>query len=370
MRYHLQRITTREWLSRDLELGEGVTTRALSAPGGITGKIVPELRTRRHSDGLLMLEKWASAIYAEDDGQIRGAGIITNVGYEGETATIDAPGFTVYPKGLVYGGQWPVPGDLGIQIDPLVVFRHLWDHVQSYPDGNLGLVVDQTTSPIRIGNNAEPYRLRWWDATDIGGEIDNLTAQTPFDFTEVHRWANAARSDVAHRCAIGYPRLGRRRNDLSFVEGVNISEPVPVESDGELMANEIIGLGKGEGSKMAYTRLAQRDGRLRRQAVVTDKTATQERIDAISRSTLRIRSGPIEDVTSIKVTDHPDARIAAITPGDDILIDIVDQPHIGRTRLWVRVLSIAEDDNGDTATIETRRSSTFTYSPTQEETSA
>lgn len=357
MRYHVQRITTGEWLSRDFDLSGGVTTRALSAPGGITGIVSPELRYIRHTDGLRFLEKWATAIYAEDDGQIRAGGIVTDVSYDGGPVTVDAPGFARYPTGLPYAKAT----NFG-RVDPLVVVRHLWDHVQSYANGNIGMVVDSTTSERRIGDNANPYGLLWWDAPDCGGEIDSLARETPFDYTELHAWTTSARTAVSHRLRLGYPRLGRRRGDLRFVEGENVTKWIPVDDNGEAHANDLLGIGKGEGAAMIHANAAVIDGRLRRSKVITDKTADQRRINAILASTLQ-RTTDVQDISEVQIVDHRNARIASIDPGDDIPVDI-DQPSFGVKRIWLRVLAVAENDNGYAATITTQRSTAFTYSAT------
>lgn len=362
VRFHVQRITTREWLSRDLTISEPTTTRALSTPGGVSGTINPELREQVADDGLRLLEPWGSAIYAEDDGNIRAAGIVTDASFEGPENGITCPGFVTYPTGLLYGSSWPPGG--GIQIDPMEAVRHLWEHVQSYPDGDLGMVVDNVKTPVRIGNNKEPYRLRWWESTDCGGEIDQLAQETPFDYDEIHSWADNDKSDVTHRLRIGYPRLGRRRTDQRYVEGENITDVTAVTIEGARYANEATGIGLGSGSQMAYARIAVRDGRLRRNITVTDKTASQRRIETITQQTLHQRR-EVADISTVQINDHPNAKIAAIQPGDDIYVQVYS-PHLEWTRMWVRVLSIAEDADGYSATLSTQRSDSFMYSATTE----
>lgn len=362
MRYHVQRLRTGEWLSRDFELGDGVTTRALSTPGGVAGTVAPELRYIRHTDGLRFLEKWATAIYAEDDGQIRGAGIVVDVSYgENGQVELDAPGFAIYPTGITYSKAT----NFGARVDPLNIVRHLWAHVQSYATGNIGMVVDGTVSTRRIGDNANPYGLLWWDQPDCGGEIDSLAKETPFDFTELHAWTDASHMAVSHRLQLGFPRLGRRRDDLRFVEGENITAWVPIEDSGAQTANDYIGIGKGEGAAMIHSNLAVDDGRLRRTKVVTDKTADKRRIDAIIADRYRA-AADVQDITELQVIDHPNARLSSIAPGDDLPVDI-DHPSFGAKRLWLRALAIAENDDGFTATIATQRSTAFTYSATIQE---
>jgi hypothetical protein len=366
VRYHAQRILTGEWLHRDLPLSDGVTTRALSGPGGITGSIEPELRDHKAADGLKLIEPWATAIYAEDDGQIRGAGIVVEPQYTGDGLSVEAPGFTTYPHGLIY----PKATNFH-RVDPLAVVRYIWQTIQEIPDGDLGIEVvgtDSTPETSWIGNNAEPYGLVWWETPDCGGEIDNLAQSTPFDYIERHSWVGLVPKDaVSHRVEIGYPRLGRRRTDLRFAGGENVTNTVPVTESGTVLANDIIGIGRGEGAAMVKAQSTRRNGRLRRTVVLTDKTATKEQITRLVQLE-DVKRQNVYDVSEVAITDHPNARIASIQPGDDILVrDTL--PWLGDFQLWVRVLAIAEDETGDTAVLSTRRSTAFTYSATVELTS-
>jgi hypothetical protein len=364
VRYHLQRVLTGEWLSRDFsDLTEGTRSRTLSGPDSVVGIVAPELRFRMHTDGLRLLEPWATAIYAEDDAGSLVGGIIEKLRYVGEgRIEVDAPGWCRYPHGVPYMRAT----NFGAQYDPMNGVRHIWDHVQSFSNGALGMQVDLTTSSRRIGTNAEPYALVWWENTDCGGEIDNLAQQTPFDYAEKHTWANAAKTAVNHRLVLGYPRLGRQRTDMQFVEGTNVTAAFGPDEDGAEFTNDVIGIGKGEGAAMVWTNSAVVDGRLRRPRIVTDKTANLERISNIVARTLRNRAR-VDDIAEVPIIDHPTARIAAINPGDDIPLTIAD-PSFGQTVRWLRVLSITESDDGHTATLATQRSAAFTYSATEENT--
>lgn len=363
MRYLLQRALTGTWLTRDFDgLSEGQRTRALSGPGGITGVIQPEMRHRIADDGKPYLWEWGTYIYAEIDGRIRNAGIITKVDYDNQKLTLEAPGFSTYPHGLPYGGAINF-----LRTDPLVAVRHIWDHVQSRPNSQLGVTVDPTVTPETawIGNNENPYGLVWWEHPDCGGEIDSLAKQTPFDYIERHAYTSDAQTAVAHHIQIGYPRLGRKRLDLRFAEGENIISSVPVGVDGDDLANELIGIGKGEGSAMVHATIAVIDGRLRRPKVVTDKTADRPRLDSILRDRLA-KLIDVVDIAQVTVRDHPNAPLTAFDPGDDILVQATI-PWLGAIRLWVRILGIAESDTDPTvAVLATQRSDSFIYSVTTE----
>lgn len=362
MRYLLQRVLTGQWLTRDFDgLSDGSRTRALSGPGGVNGFVKPELKDRLASDGKPLLWEWGTIIYAEINGRIRNAGIIEKVDYDDQgRLVLEAPGFTRYPNGIPYLGAV----NLG-RVDPLVAVRHLWTEVQSTPYGNLGVTVDNTTTPDTswIGNNAEPYALMWWNSVDCGGEIDNLARQTPFDYAEDHWYPDDTHATVRHHVKIGFPRLGRKRTDLRFADGENIISPVPAGFDGADYADELWGIGRGEGSAMIHGTVARRQGRLRRPKILTDKSADQARLNALLQAELLKRTD-VTEISEITIRDHPNAPITAIDPGDDVLVQAIIR-GLGPTRLWSRVLAITENDKApDTAVLSLQRSDSFIYSST------
>ncbi len=202
------------------------------------------------------------------------------------------------------------------------------------------------------------YKMLWWEAPDCGSKIASLAAETPLDFTESHRW-NADKTAITHTIAVAYPRAGRRRDDLLFVQGDNIIDvPVP-KSNGDSYANSIFGLGAGEGKGMKKMTTSIDDGRLRRVDVVSAKDVkSSDTLRAIARDALAhgLANTTIEQIT---VRNHDNARIGSWTLGDDILVQ-VDVPFIGRLRLWHRIVSWALTSDS-TATLKLARSDSFTY---------
>ncbi|SCL32988.1 hypothetical protein GA0070616_4606 [Micromonospora nigra] len=464
-RYIAQRALTGEWLDWDIPLSRDELTWALSGPGSLRGTVTPDVGRLRGPDGRPLLDEWGTLLYAEADGEIRWGGIVVRSEFNGAAWAVEASGFTSYPAGLPFGGNISAVG-----IDPADAFRAIWSYVQTNEDGNLGLVIDPTTTPVRLGKPAEkayqevqiggdwvpkssvpasqiipnaaaklkdgitasatsltlltigdfdkidapyfvtigsetvrvagrsgktltgltrgygsssaaphnagtyvrftggtpertapakpaePYALAWWDAADCGSELGKLAQETPFDFAEEHTWAG---DEVAHRLRIGYPRLGRRRDDLAFEQGVNIVAPVVVQRDGGEFANAIHGLGAGEGRKVVVTDLVERDGRLRRTAVFTDKTiTTTERLTALARAELATRRNVVE-IESVEVANHPHAPIGSWALGDDVLIRAY-VPWLGDVAIWHRIVgwSMTSDDR---AALSLRRSDAFTY---------
>lgn len=470
-RYIAQRILGGEILSWKVPLTTEGPAWALSGPGALTGTVTPEFGQMRDSAGDLILQEWGTAIYAEADGQIRWGGIVIRSGFNGPEWAVEAAGFTTYPTGITYTGDvWE-----RISQDPMGVVAYLWDHVQSQPDGDIGMqLVLPANCPVRVGSpaeaaydevqldgttewirksaapggsivedaastlaaamdtkvktltvkalsnfgkpalpflitvgteqlmvtarsglkftvtrgegsssptshskgtnvkftgtptrtveavDAEPYTLTWWDSTDVGGEIDTLAQETPFDYTEEHTWGDApGGTQIIHRLVVSYPRAGRKRTDLAFVQGANITSVVPVIRDGDEYANTVFGLGKGEGAASLRAEVAVRDGRLRRTAVFVDKTVeTSSRLSALTRSDWQRRQ--IQPaINTITVVDHPNARIGSWSVGDDILVK-AQLPWIGYVEVWSRI--IGWQLNGETrATLTLQRSDTFTY---------
>lgn len=202
------------------------------------------------------------------------------------------------------------------------------------------------------------YKLLWWEAPDAGKAISDLAAQTPFDYTETHAW-NAGKTAITHQVNVQYPRAGRRRTDLAFIQGDNLtSAPVP-KSNGDSYANTVFALGAGEGRAIKHTTTAVNDGRLRRVNVLSSKdTKTVASLQAQARNELN-QSLAALTIDQINVRDHPNAPIGSWALGDDILVQ-ADVPFLGRIAIWHRIT--AWSLTGDsTATIKLARSDSFTY---------
>lgn len=300
-----------------------------------------------------------------DHGVVLGGGILTeDSGREGPTYALDAHGHAGFPEGMPYDGnrQW-------IQIDPAGLIRHAWEHVQSRPRHNLGVTLDDTTTPVRVGHPEEevsfetgageqvdftagPFKWNYWSTHDLGREIDSLAEDTPIDYLMTHRW-DRNNSTVSHHLRLGYPRLGRRRHDITFTVGVNvIAEPqVTVALD----VNRVLVVGAGEGSDARRGWATRSTRALGRTVVLTDKALTSNSacVQAAQRH-LDWLSGE-DEVTTVTVRDHPNAPLATWTPGDDIFIDGSGAGWAGDLGVWVRVLSDDIDPEVGEATLTVTR---------------
>lgn len=340
---------TETLIAVDLPLTDRGITRAVSGPGGLSGTVPIEVARLVGQDGRPVLEPWACAVYAERDGLLVGAGLVTDksLTMQGPTLALSTRGFSSYLEGMPYEGNssW-------VDEDPANLVRHAWGHVQGFAGGNLGMVVDSTATPERVGEPEEdveftteegeeveftagPYRWNYWSTHDLGAEVDKLAQNTPLDYIESHSWNG---EQVDHRLRLGYPRVGRRRSDLRFVVGENVIEEPSVGVG--LWASEVTVLGAGEGRKMRSGRASvDRNGRLRRPAVVVDKSLQSNRACNQEASfEIAWRTGANETST-ITVMDHPSAPIGSWTPGDEILLQGSGQGWNADLYQWVRILS-------------------------------
>lgn len=407
-RFYAQNILSGEWVSRELPLGDVKITPVLSGPYRITASIDPEYADLRAPSGDLVLTEWQTLIVAEASGQLRGGGLLTDVSAAGQKLDLDITGVSGYAEGqplrssLNWGGK--TEGTTGHGVDPLDVVRALWGYLQEQPDGNLGVTLDATTTPYRLGEwhnaraldtdgslgddpkavNTQPipidkiwgkkerppvaaqgktlywqYQLPWHEDPEVGQLITTLAGQTPFDWAESYSWASEDRESVVCHLHLGYPRLGRRLTNEVFRQGENISEPVVVRRDGDEYANSITVYGAGEGSKKVRATSSVRDGRLRRaKSVDRPDLTTTAQCQAVAAEELR-RWSQVVDITGFTVTDHPNAKIGSFAPGDDVLVDVYEgwMP----TRLWVRITSMTISPEGGEVQVTCRRSDRFEY---------
>lgn len=342
--------TPGEWLSKDLRLSQPKITDVLSGPTKITGVLDPVFRRLKADDGRPLLDEWGTVIYAEADGQIRGAGIYIDGTFNGPQWQLDCGGFAAYPQGMGYTGEYlRAPGKPGfVNADPLDIVRHAWAHIQAGLDSNLGVVVDDSTrTPVRLGAEDDPeavagagsdgpYELNEWSTDDLGSVIDDLVKSTPFDYRERHTW-NARRDEVLHSVEFGYPRMGVRR-DLRFVLGENIQTKPTVRRDGTNFANHVRFLGAGEGRDMVRVEARMGDGRLRRMATVDNKAVTGvNHAHRHARRELNSRQ-LLPTITSVLVRDTPYTPLGSFDVGDEIhVVGEVDWTPID---LWFRIVSI------------------------------
>ncbi len=141
---------TETLLDPDLPLENVTIEDVLSGDNAVSGSLSPVYNRLLGPDGLPLLQEWSTAVYAENDGDIRGGGILTHSGFNGPEWSLECVGFTGYGRDLPYTGN----GYKGIKVDPIVVARQqIWGHIQNQPGGNIGLEFEavDTDGKVTIG---------------------------------------------------------------------------------------------------------------------------------------------------------------------------------------------------------------------------
>lgn len=370
-----QRVLDGEIVEWELPVSEDFQyTEQLSGPVVMQGSIRPELIQVQELD----LDGYAYWLHVEINQEIRASAILLPPQYTESEMSFSAEGVSAMPHYHYYQSVFRQ-----IQVDPFSVVRTLWNYVQSQPESDLGVVVSSNSSPVRLGEPArtetttitntdgtttttvrdipaKPYELLWWEATNIGEEIDTLSGQTPFDYVERHAW-NSNRTDVLHYVDLGYPRLGVARPNLLFNEE-NILEVVPVQEPEDTYASAVLVIGAGDGEDTIRGYAAQSYGdRLRKEVTITDKTInTVERANARAQSELAFRRGRTFEASEIVINAyHPNAPIGSYQIGDDIQIQ-VDIPWLMLSHTsWYRVTSIQNKPSSDKVRLGLARSDTL-----------
>jgi len=326
-----------EIIETELPMNIGELSSNLSAPSTLYGAITNGAR-RLRKNGRPIFEPWNSCIIIEAADQIRSMTIYRKPTFTGQVWELDQIGFGGYPLGMPYVGEQTFVG-----ADPLAIWRHIWDHLQGQPYGNLGVTLGSASSPVRIGDPPSPddtgqdgpFRLNWWETTNLGGVIDTLTQSTPFDWRESFYW-----DGEQPRCHLeaAWPIIGQRRDEYRLVLGENLAEvPTLTESD---FVSEVHVLGAGEGRERVRGFSAVSPGRIRRATVVDDKGITHNlEANAVARDELVAARGGVL-IDSVVVYDHPNAPLEAIQLGDELpLYAETDWMEVDR---YVRVIGKSE----------------------------
>lgn len=339
---------TEDVIAQDIPLADPTVELTLSGATTIAGTISPEIPQLQATDGAPLLIPWQTAIYAERNGQIEGGAIVQpGTQAQGAQLQLDCAGFSHYPQDMPYDDEIYF-----VEVDALDIYRHIWDHLQGQPGGNLGVIVDSTKAGVLVGEELEevefetgsgdmvafeagPFKLAWWMTDNLGQRLTDLSELAQFEYREQHRWVDDGQR-LEHRIRLGVPRLGRRRDDLHFQSGENLTlPPTFVTTD---YASEVWALGAGEGRMMKIGR-ASRSGekRLRRVAVVADKELkSKRRAEQLAGQQLGKRTGEtVPSEITIRRGEQPLPDL-----GDEIQLQTDSYGWHGRHDPWVRVVGM------------------------------
>lgn len=135
---------TETLLAVDLPLSEVTINWALSAPTSLEATIPVE-----DPSLLADLVPFKTAIYAELDGSIRGAGILHTVDAGDAELGLSCVGWTAY----LTGQPWPGSASQFVERDPFDIAKIFWNTAQSPNGADIGidLDLDPDDTPVRLG---------------------------------------------------------------------------------------------------------------------------------------------------------------------------------------------------------------------------
>lgn len=350
---------TGAWLATALPLTGMEYGPEMSGPGALSGMLSPRLVASNPT----LADPGTTEIYVESEGQMEWGGLIWDVRAVGSEYRIEAASWSSYLM-----KRWDLDGEHGgrgpyVNADRCDVIRNIWEYAQSIPDGDLGVVVDSTTSTSKVGTPADVWHSNWWEtSSSLGDQIDSLVSDqgTP-EYTCTTSW-NASKTDVIKRITLGWPRLGTRRRDIEFSSGVNIIEEPEKAISGDDYAQVVIGTGSGDGSAKLRQISAVRNGRLRLEAAAAwpDIRGNDVLKDRVTKErTARQTLGSVEQVT---IRDTPAARFGSWQVGDDVYTRI-HNPWTSFTG-WCRVTGWTikpTAPGGPQAVIDLKPSAMYTY---------
>ncbi|MBK0418271.1 hypothetical protein JD276_04400 [Leucobacter sp. CSA1] len=195
-----------------------------------------------------------------------------------------------------------------------------------------------SAAKTRVKEDGGAWKILWWDTPDCLTEMQDAIEEAGHEWVEWSGW-NADRTRILKEIRI-LPRVGRRQDELAFIEGDNIIEAVTVEADSAEFANQVVAIGAGEGRAALRVTLTENDGRLVKPYVLDAKHVTKKSVlETLARNELARRSVPFR-VAAIRVdTSHPNAPRGSFQVGDEILVDCTVS-RLGRKQLWRRIEEI------------------------------
>ncbi|MGA5670085.1 hypothetical protein ACPCTG_31965 [Streptomyces pseudogriseolus] len=359
-RYFSAHALTGQVLHSALPLSDVEFGGELNGPGSFSGTLEPRF-VQANVEALL---PGRALIYAEADGFLRWGGLVWDVAAEDGQYRLEAASWSSYLTARYdTHGQLNARGPY-VNADPCTIIRAVWAYAQEQPDGNLGVIVDATSSSMKVGTPAEPWNSYWYETPNLGDHLDDLVSEEGApQYTNTCRYLT--NGSIEKRLKLGYPRLGARRTDISFTTGVNIIDAPPVHYAGDEYANVIIGTGSGEGTATRRVETPSRDGGLRLEHVLALPTVNG--IDVLGkRAAAELkRRRVMGQVESITVRDHPNAPLGSWQIGDDVHVTVNNQ-WVSWSG-WARVIadSYRPSESPDQAVLTLKRADSFHYGPAE-----
>ena len=358
------------FLSRDLVVQNAKLLRALSGQCNIQF----DFNYQDYSAAGIYFKPWKQWIHAEK--VIRGnriiwaSGIVVPSQIDKKTGVmhLEAQGFSGYMKKLPMLFNWNP-----LVVDPFETVHKIWDHIQSYPTGNLGVEVYPALSGIEmlpgyafdgeVANlNFTAEFIRASDKQDCGDHVDKLARDIPFDYVEQSAW-NEDFSAITKKLYLGYPKAGVEQDALSFVINENVIEASPHIETQIDWASDVIVDGWFPGSEYSASLTNADPDRYRRVISQDDaRINSNERAAAWAKKKLARRQTPAYWDSIIVDPGHPNAPFGDYDVGDRIFVKGL-MPWVGNVAQFHKIIAMAYDEKTQTVQITMMPEGAYNYDP-------
>ncbi|MBY8884791.1 hypothetical protein K7472_08020 [Streptomyces sp. PTM05] len=349
-RYIAAHALTGEILHWDMPLSDVEFGPELCGPGSLNATLNPTFGWPLDT----MLDAGDTLVFAERNSELLWGGILWRGEPQGAKLPIEASGFTSYLH-----RRFDLHGNLAgrgpyIGADPCQVIRDVWAYAQDQPDGDLNVTVDDTRSKAKVGTAKAPYAINRWEARNLGEIVDDMAHQdNALEWSEAVAWRH---SRAERRILLGAPKLGRRREDLTFTTGANVRGEPEVVQNADEYAQWVVGLGAGDGRNRKIAIDGQRNGRLRLESRLETSEKDENTLRQRTRRERQARQ-VMATLTELEIADHPAAPFGSLRVGDEVRIQL-HEPHTefdGWLRITGWTLKPGQDQTAERMTLKLER---------------
>jgi hypothetical protein len=357
-------------IAKDLEVQKPKLLRALSGACDLQF----DVDYRAYANAGIYFKPWAHWIHVEKlingERKIWASALVapSEIDKKSGVMHLEAKGFSGYAKGMPWLDNWNP-----LAVDPFEIVHKIWDHLQSYPDGNLGITVYPATSGLEMlpgyAFDGELLNLDFFavfirasDKNDCGDYIDSLARDIPFDYVEQSAW-NSDKSGIDKKIYLGYPIAGAQQDHLAFIVNENVIEVSPhIETEID-WASDVIIDGWFPGTEVS-AQLTNADPNRYRRVVSEDdaRINSDERAAAWARRKLTRRQTPAHFDSIIVDMGHPNAPFGSYDVGDRIWVKGL-MPWVGDINQLHKILAIAVDEDAGTCELTLRAEGAYEYDP-------
>lgn len=351
-------------IARDVQPQNVRVVRTLSGPSQIEFDIHPKDPSIQlpNSSGPIQFKPWGQWIHAckylaNGTEQVWASGLVqpSDIAPDTGIMSLRAEGFSGYAKGIPWLDNWNP-----IAVDPFEIVVKIWDHIQSYDNGDLGVVVYPTVSGTQMlpgfsFNNEQFVQsffaiyIRETDRLDCGDYINKLARDIPFDYFEEAVW-NYSRTAIQKRIRLAYPFGGVDQTDLIFRFGENISAATPKQEVEQNWFSDITIKGYFPGKQYSATLANADPDRYRRVMDETDlHVDSNERTAAWAHRLLTRRQFPYYFESIVIDPYHPNAPFGEFDVGDLVRVQgtspwhgDIDQKHKVMSMIWDEPKNVVE----------------------------